>query len=433
MVIQRELLGKFYDIKSTIINLWHFSNRLFALGLILLPKVAIVGNQNNNHFVLQRYLFDLGIEADLFIFKDESEHFLPVHDTWDITRWEKRIYYLAFGNNLKDCIITNKRKIRTYFKYYDVIIGNGYSPFFFKRAELRLDIFKYYGADLYELPFPFIKLKNFKNLVKFVLAKFYVAPHQRLGIIDSRIVVGYTIIDSYRIALKRLGKKNIELTVPQVYNKEKPNLNIEFPFIKLMDKSDFIVFNHSRQIWKTFIDSASSKGNNILIHGFKLFLECTSKKNPLLVLFNYGIDVSESKSLIKSLGIESKVLWIDLLPRKIILFLLSKYATVGSDQFIQGSFGSTGYEVLSQGVPLLSFIKISNKQYEEKLGIEPPPVLNVKDEIEVKNALIILENDEYLSRIRKQSLEWFNKYNGQELAEKWKDLIVQLYEEKSKE
>ena len=35
------------------------------------PKVALLGNMNNNHFSLARYLRDRGAEADLLLFDSE--------------------------------------------------------------------------------------------------------------------------------------------------------------------------------------------------------------------------------------------------------------------------------------------------------------------------------------------------------------------------
>lgn len=45
-------------------------------------RVALVGNMNNNHFALLRYLRDLGVNATLLMFSNEAAHFYPQQDTW---------------------------------------------------------------------------------------------------------------------------------------------------------------------------------------------------------------------------------------------------------------------------------------------------------------------------------------------------------------
>ena len=45
-------------------------------------KIALLGNMNNNNYVLLRYLRDNNLEADLLLFDDELYHFSPSHDSF---------------------------------------------------------------------------------------------------------------------------------------------------------------------------------------------------------------------------------------------------------------------------------------------------------------------------------------------------------------
>ena len=73
-------------------------------------KIALIGNMNNNFFSMLRYFRDLGMDATLFLFKNEQAHFLPKYDTWEIKKWEKYIIRTNLVNGFK------KGEFITYFK-----------------------------------------------------------------------------------------------------------------------------------------------------------------------------------------------------------------------------------------------------------------------------------------------------------------------------
>ena len=56
-------------------------------------KIALLGNMNNNHFAIARYLRDQGFDAHVLLFDDEYNHFLPSCDTYSLD-------YMSFCHQL---------------------------------------------------------------------------------------------------------------------------------------------------------------------------------------------------------------------------------------------------------------------------------------------------------------------------------------------
>ena len=58
-------------------------------------KIALIGNLNNNHFSLMRYLRDLGFDTYLLLYMEDGKgtnaHFIPENDSWNIDK--EAIYY----------------------------------------------------------------------------------------------------------------------------------------------------------------------------------------------------------------------------------------------------------------------------------------------------------------------------------------------------
>jgi len=387
-------------------------------------KVACICNQNNNYFSLMRYLRDLGIEADLFIFKDESKHFLPENDTWEYGKWKTYIRTLKFGYASKDFYYTNREYIRRTFKEYDITIGSGPIPAYFDKAGLRLDIFKNYGTGIeyYNRKF---SLRHFKRSLYDQYLKFF----QIKGLKNTKICMSLDTQKATIKAYKKLKINLLRLSVPMVYNMENIDcvkLNEKLiDYINIFKSKDIVVFSHSKHSWKKTIYRRIrrrlkfQKNTDVLIEGFAKYVELKKFKNPLLVLSEYGSDVRYSKDLIKILDIEKYVFWLPLLTRKEIMILL-KHIDIGAGQFGCGFWGGVGWEILSQGKPLLNYVNISNEEYYMLTNNPLPPILNVKKSEEIKSHLLNFEKNKiYYEDIGKQSLKWFNKYNGISLTKKY--------------
>ena len=73
------------------------------------PRIAIIGNMNNNGFSLLRYFRDLGADAYLLTFSTDGvgnlSHFSPEADTWDIDNWKAFIRPLGMPNNSRGILM----------------------------------------------------------------------------------------------------------------------------------------------------------------------------------------------------------------------------------------------------------------------------------------------------------------------------------------
>jgi len=400
-------------------------------------RVALVGNMNNNFFVLMRYLRDLGIDAHLFLFSNEKSHFLPENDTWFIEKWERFIHTMNFPSNYHSVKAFNDEIWNLYFENYDVVIGSGITPAIFARVNKQLDIFKCYGADFYDLPFykPFWH-GGLISTVKANLERFIGSGYQKKGLKETKYVF---IFNSNKIMLeteRKLGLDNVsKVSVPMVYNEEIKE--IDWPkelsnHLELVSKSDFLVMSHSRQVWKTLDNPASIKRNDILIEGFALFLKETNFRDPKLILFEHGIDVEESKKYVRELGIEDNVIWFPLIARKFLSVLIDK-CNFGADQFHLGVWGGTTNEYLAKGKPLLNKISVDKTAYESKTGTKFPPILNAQTPQEVKHIFSDYErNVEKYNKIGNDSKLWFEEFMGISLAEKYVEIISEIFSKKNK-
>ena len=393
-------------------------------------KVACVGNMNNNMFSLVRYLRDFGLGAELLMYNKEFEHFLPHCDTLNNSDipWIKK---LCWGS-LRSFFLIPPKKVKKDLNKYDIIVGCGPLPAFLARSGLKLHIFAPYGSDLY---FPYWKeyFFNWKLPLKLIL-RYY----QIRGIYNSELCTIIPGNELYRKAIEKIGVRNYPLGIPHLYSPEYSNLKPDSfrysaLFLELRRRYDILVFNHCRQLWKTFVNEASFKGNDIIIKGFAQYLK-KSRKKAALVLFEYGPDVQNSKRLINELGIQKNTIWLPKMPRKEIIFGLS-LADFGSDILVPiywSTTNGTSAEVMMSGKPLFKNLPITPEQHKKFLLGRPfPPIVNVSSPEEIAHHLLRYEsNPEPYKQLGKKAKEWFDRYMGIGLAERWIYLISCIYNKK---
>lgn len=414
-------------------------------------KIALIGNTCNNNFALMRYFRDLGHEADLFLYSNEgllNEN--PIHnpewDTWAIARWQGYIHRMQIPNGLEAVVgrpdklklppkLSSLKKI---FSTYDYCIGSGITPSLFWRMGRQLDIFYPYSTGVEWVG----ESENKEKLQRFNLEwpfRKFVYMTQILGIRSANTVLntcqGYTaeVMQSNNIHYKSMH-------APQYYNLDRlpecaPNQFLA-DIISKVDQSEFSVFSFMRQLW-VYRDGEYSletwptlnKRNDWLIRGFRGFLNESKVKKAFLFLSSWGPDVDESKVLIEKLQLTDFVIWMPILPRRDISYLLARAADLGVGEFVcsEGEpWGSTGWECIATGIPFVQSINYSNSEFYSKFGFDLPPfLLNVqKSEDIVRHMLNCFRNKNEYKQKAKENINWFNDNNGISLAKRWLDILL---------
>lgn len=370
---------------------------------------------NNMLFVFMKHLRDKGIAADLFLFNNEMEHFLPCNDT-KYKDYKKYIKQLTWGSP-ESFFVKSKQNIIEDLDGYDIYIGSGFSPAFFKKAGLKLDFFAQYGSDLYEVPFKSFSLKPRDFLL------WNIGRYQKKGILESKHIINEIISDYLTEPLKNLKRDYITLRRPLVHDIESfcDNHKIEKLIIETRKRTEFLIFSQARHLWKNvefFYGVAESKGNDVLIRGFAKFSNVTLKKTKL-VLVEYGPDVEESKKLIQELKIEQNIIWIPKTSRSCILKVI-QYSDLIVDQFMIDTIGCSGWEAIASGKNLVGFIPKENYTVSEQENI--PPMFHEKtingvfellsnfDEKRYDETYIQIWYKSFIERIMNEWLDIFQTY-----------------------
>ena len=402
-------------------------------------KVALIGNMNNNFFSIMRYFRDLDIDAHLFIYRGEYEHFSPEKDTYNIEKYKKYIHKLSIRPSVMGLLFVNKRKIKEELDGYDFFIGCGIAPALFLKLKMRLDILIPYHDNIEYTSQPKLiyNSSGYETVKRF--AQKYVVNLQIRGIKEntSKIILN-TIQDIGKEAIEKLNLSNklIKKYVPMVYL-EKAQKNEELnEIIEFMRQYNLVVFSHTRHSWgkKSIKEDYRGKGIDKLIVGYSQFIKKSPPDvNAILVLFEYGEEVEDSKRLIDELGIKERVKWLPLMARRDILQLIS-YADIVVDSLSVGMWGGVGWEGLANGKIIMQDIAQTDDEYYEEMGHKFPTVMRAEsaDDVE-KHLKNFVENREYFSIKAKENRDWFNRYAGIGLAKEYKKIVQELYSKRCKE
>ena len=380
-------------------------------------RVALIGNMNNNFFSLMRYLRDAGVDAELLLFADEINHFLPENDTWDIEKWKPYIKQTRInGGALGQYFKMSDADIRKEFEGYDYYIGCGFAPAYFYKAGMKLDLFTPYCVGI-EYTYRITKTKPVHYLKEKIEAYYQVK-----GLKHNTKVVG-TIDEESRLKAEKIGVKTQSLPLLMIYNKEQAKSDDELlaATIQKFNQHYPVVFSHvshfpeGSRTWEI-------KRNDILIKGFADFAKHTDT-NPLLVLFSYGEAVEASKQMITELGIADKVIWLPVMSRKKIMRLLEN-VHFGGGEFGGAVWGGTGWEFMAKGVSFFQYVDMPDSVFETNTGMEMPPFFNTNNSAEISRLLQAYASDKAKLAANGQALKaWFDKEAGQELANSYINIL----------
>lgn len=424
-----------------------------------MKKIAILGNMNNNGFSLLRYFRDLGFNADLLLFKNDVEKnvtdFTLEADTWYLEKWVKYIKYLPAVNGYGQALSKSSiNKILLYIVYYlrkamhsknalyakpaskrdlnklkhtisgyDIIIGSGATPAILYSINYKLDLFFPYSQGiefLYEDYFFHYRKSKFP-LVKYIAHQMF--KMQEKGIIQSKVCL--TVNEELtNQAYKKIGVNPKTGAVPIVYPYEIADSN---SFSNGLKKTlefllgyDYLLISHGRHLWKKPQNFTSdqwellTKNNNWIIEAYKRFLLDRPKSNSVLIFFEYGEDFEESKLLCDQEKLSKNVIWLPKMKRKEIFEVL-KYCSVGLGEFYQSEsfFGGCGWEIISNGLPLIHGYKRDIDSFQIDYGYTAPPfyIANSIDSIHA-GLIEFYDNKKYRLKIGEDSKAWFNSNNG---------------------
>ncbi len=188
---------------------------------------------------------------------------------------------------------------------------------------------------------------------------------------------------------------------------------------ELQPPDDQVIFFHpARQDW-LLADPSMIKGNDRLIRAFARISRTHSSAR--LVMIAWGRDLEATRDLIKSLGIEGKIQWLDPM-RKQDLWrtYLSSHAVL--DQFVLPSFGGVTFEALALGCRVITNVDFGAA---ERFFSKVPPVYSASSETEIYEMLerIILDRND-LAEVGDAGAEWIKQYHS---AERIVELQLEIY------
>ncbi len=391
-------------------------------------RLALIGNMNNSNFALMRHLRDLGVDAHLLMYSSEAEHFRPQNDTWLWEKWRPYVRQLKISNGGLDAIFSRSSMLAAELEGFDFYIGNGISPVLFKRMGKSLDLFIPYGEGVEFIIEHQTKWNRPLSTGFSLLRKYLMEVALRRAVI--RVVTANLHPHSLG-TYSRLKLRPINMPILALYEEPHPTpMVFEAPIEKLIERlrsSNFVILSHVSHIWKNLpvphFMGGVGKRNNWLVLGFAEYLNKTSNSSALLCLFNYGVDVPETKRLIAELGISRQVVWFPKMSRREIMCLL-QYVDIGGSEFAGMYWGGCGWEFLASGTPMLH--QLCGEENYESAEFPLPPFFNVHSPGDICRVLLA-NNRASLREVGEQARQWFKRYNGQSLAKRYVDLIKELH------
>lgn len=346
-------------------------------------NILYAGNLVNVGYYHVRQLRKMRIDIDLLMEKDPPNNSNPLLRDPNLQSYpDWIIFYDKKRTNWKFQIIKKMRDSK-----YDLIHAHVELPIFAYLSRRKF-ITQTLGSDLSEMAF--------SNTIRgFLLRRAYR---------KAKVVIFST--PDQPVMLNKIGIKNT-IYLPIISD---PSF---FQPLSTVDKrySDkFVIFHPANHIW-------SVKGNDILIRGFAEFAK--NHSDALLIAIDFGIDREKSKTLIKSLGIEDRVIFFNKMNGPELLFHYN-ISDVIADQFISDGLGGIGMEALSCKKPLI--VKSGRDAYQDLLP-ESPPVLDASTPDEIRNHLEYLRDKNIRIKIGENGRRWMEKYFSPELIAR-KSMII---------
>lgn len=172
-----------------------------------------------------------------------------------------------------------------------------------------------------------------------------------------------------------------------------------------------VIFQPSRQEWRCPESPGSNhKGNDRLLRAIARFVQ-SGRRRTLFMAVTKGNDVAASQELAAQLGISEYVRWIPAQNKHGLREILG-ISDIVADQFTYGFYGISCLEAMAVGCPVLVYL---DAPALARQGVEPPPVVSVRSEADIFQALCDLADD--LPRARDLGIrarQWVIAHHGWE-------------------
>ena len=420
-------------------------------------RIGLIGNMNNNGSVLLRYLRDIGHEPTLFQFWDDGRGSLSLfsleNDTWEGESLRHCVKRLPFENgpvSSGSSVAADLELARAYLKSlarpgrgipkkpkredlmrlfggFDLLLGCGIAPAMLRIADLSLDVYYPYSIGIEFVNWDYYVHPLYQGLLRYPVGRSSVRAKQVSGILAARNVYSYEEGPT-QSTLAAIGAKAIPLPLPAFYNREVLPKSFHSPIdglVKRLETHRGLKFiHHSRHLWKRphsiseVAWKSISKNNHWAIQAFAESLEL--RGDSLLVAVKYGPDWRNSVELVEKLGIEQSVIWIEPLPRKLIVELI-RCCDVGLGQFYEQSaslWGGAGWEVLGSGRYLINNLGAEDIFARNNAPTPPIGVANSPEQLKLR-VVEAVSDPEMVERKGRDSLAWFDEHQGENLVRKW--------------
>lgn len=369
-------------------------------------KILMVGNTNNYPHMLGRAL------------SRQGHHVIHIIDqTYDLHRPSNR-----YGNEVLDALELldiaplrlrtgavperRRRMVQAIADKSDLLIANGTAP---RILNLRHDatFMLYTGTDLTDLAGMarppttdfFAGLRDSpRNLMENAVS--------RRGRRQLRSCVGFSFFPKDSVPLGETALGTVASKAPRLQILMSDSFELARSYRRNTCGSAFRIFNVARISWHSdHHDSRTQldlKGTDILLNGFKLFLDTTGAR-ATLVLVRKGRDVKRAEALTHRLGIAPNIEWREEMTQRQV-FEQYSMADVVTENLGPSLLGMGGLDALGFGTPLIARSYLHS--YTE-WPVDESPVLEAFDEHDVARQLSALYSDSgYRQSIVESGLEF---------------------------
>ncbi len=291
------------------------------------------------------------------------------------------------------------------FEYYDVIVGYSTDGIWPKLAGHKYIAYEH--GTIRTLPFEDSLAGRLCKYVYQEADAVIVSNFDNNHAADKLALKNYTCIPHY------INEMNV---APNVGQSIRDHYRAEYG-------ANFIIYNPSRQHWSYQRDEGWEKGNDLFIRGFAQFVKDTCP-NAIAIMTHWGASLNESKELIKQLGIENNVDWVEPVPHKRMIQYIHASHLV-SDQFLLGTFGGIPAKAFMHGRPVLSSF---DPKLHEWCFSEMPPFLPARTVTEIVTSLEKSYLDEvFYTETAKKSAKWYEKeHSNQVLLSRMSKVMVEI-------